>query len=544
MMDEKKLSQYIDELNAGRRPKEHGDSSREGEKEEQKLLATIRKVRSLREIEYPDEFFEQRLVNSLAGGSGGSVSLKQPVKKARKYTFFYPLAAAAAAILLFVTVYQVLPNQNPSIVYAMEKAMEKIQTYHGIIEVSETNELGETITQSKREVWADQSGNYYIKDLEGTSQGLVTVNNGEQKWQLRPEEKASYLFSAFPDDYRFTFELGNEVDDVTKAQTVNILGTETISGRNTTKLEIIPDGGAAYYLWIDNETDLPLQRVSAMQNAIQIQVSYSSIEFMDTIPQTLLAYELPEGYKEVNTNQEQIVASLEEAEDLIGFIPQLPKQIEEGYTLDRIAVENANSVVKLYYVTEDNLEMVLLTQTKVTKELEPAATAILGTVNDNKAEIITTEPNRSIRWQEKGIEYKLLGTMPIEQLTAFAEKMTESEVVIPEPSGAAKEPQVKVDIDQSVEENEQKSVDAGHSPWKLDPAFVAQVFASLLLSPEGIVGDYPIAYENIDIIENNGTDAIAEIKDDKSIAKYVYLKRLVRQDDTGIWTVVGYDAVK
>lgn len=73
---------------------------------------------------------------------------------------------------------------------------------------------------------------------------------------------------------------------------------------------------------------------------------------------------------------------------------------------------------------------------------------------------------------------------------------------------------------------------------------VSQVFASLLLSPEGIVGDYPIAYEDIEISENNGINAIAEIKDEKSIAKYVYLKRLVRQDDTGIWTVVGYDTDK
>lgn len=107
-----------------------------------------------------------------------------------------------------------------------------------------------------------------------------------------------------------------------------------------------------------------------------------------------------------------------------------------------------------------------------------------------------------------------------------------------------KEPQIKVEVDLEAEENEQKSVDAGHSPWKLDPIFVSQVFASLLLSPDGIVGDYPIAYEDITIIENNGTDAIAEIKDDKSIAKYVYLKRLVRQDDTGIWSVTGYDTSK
>lgn len=330
-MNEKRLSRYIDKLNTGRKPREHRGFFKKAEGEEEKLLATVRKT--------------------------------------RKYAFFYAMAAVAAVILMVVSLKHELLNQNPSIVYAMEKAMKEIHSYHGILEVSETNELGETISQSRREVWANQEGNYYIKDLEGTSYGMVTVNNGEKKWQLRPEEKKVYLFSAFPDEYRFTFELGREVEDVTKAQTVNLMGTETISGRKTTKLQIIPDGGAAYYMWVDNETDLPLQKV-------------------------------------------------------------------------------------------------------------PTTT---------------------------------------------------------------KEPQIKVEVDMSVEENEQKSVDGGHSPWKLDPAFVAQVFASLLLSPEGIVGDYPIAYEDIEIIENNGTDTIAEIRNDKSIAKYVYLKRLIRQDVTGIWTVIGYD---
>lgn len=89
----------------------------------------------------------------------------------------------------------------------------------------------------------------------------------------------------------------------------------------------------------------------------------------------------------------------------------------------------------------------------------------------------------------------------------------------------------------------QRQVDAGHSPWRLDATFVAQVFASLLISPEGIVGEYPIAYEDIKITENNGVTAVANIYNKASIAKKVYLKRLVRPDESGIWTVIGYDVV-
>lgn len=106
------------------------------------------------------------------------------------------------------------------------------------------------------------------------------------------------------------------------------------------------------------------------------------------------------------------------------------------------------------------------------------------------------------------------------------------------------EAEMTVAYDLTVEEATQKQVDAGHSPWRLDPAYVSQVFVSLLISPEGIVGDYPIAYDDIEITENNGITAIASIKDNKSTAKAVYLKRLVRTDESGIWTVIGYDKVE
>ncbi len=366
-----------------------------------------------------------------------------------KRTLIFTTAAAAAAVLLFVTIDQVPPKNDTNIVYAMEKAMKEIEAYHGVIEVSEINELGETMTQSKREVWADKNGNYYMIDLEGTNTGLITANNGELKWQIRPEEEVAYLLAAFPDANRFTFELGNEINDVANAQTVKIIGLEKISNRETTKLEITPDGGAAYYLWVDKETELPLQRQSAMQNALQVKAAYSSIEFIGEIPQEMLIYMLPEGYEEVNTASEQVVTTLEESADIAGFLPVLPGIIPDGYIMDKITIDKNRNAVKLYYTVQGQSETVLLTQLQTREELSPDSMAILGTVN-----------------------------------------------------------------------------------------------GSLLLSPEGIVGEYPIAYENIAIIENNGVDSIAEITADNSMAKYVYMKRLVRQDDSGIWTVVGYDSVQ
>jgi outer membrane lipoprotein-sorting protein len=565
--NEKRLSRYIDELNAGIMPKDHKNMI--DDEEYKKLLETVRKVRVLRGAQYPDDSFQKRLVGTLKGqrlhrenellgrnkllsenkfSSEKSLPRVKKLPRERKRAKIIRRAltfTAAAAVLLFVSLNFVLPGRQTDIVYAMEKAIQGIRAYHGIVEITETNGLGETMMQSRREVWADQDGNYYVRELEGFSKGLVTVNNGQQKWQISPEEAAVYKFNTFPDPYRFTFELGSEIDDVKKALTVESIGEDTVSGREAVILKVTPDGGEPYQLWIDKETDLPLQKQTAMQNALQYKVSYTSIDFADSIPRELLAYSVPAGFEEVDKDQEQIVTSLEEAKSIAGFSPVIPDTVPGGYSLDKIAVEKEQSAIKLYYNTADRKNTVVLRQSKAAGELAAASNAVLGTVNDNKAEILAAAAAPSLRWQEQGMEYSVLGNSTLEELSAFAGAFSGGEVFIPEAEAVTEnKPQIEVPVDLEAEENEQKSVDAGHSPWKLDPAFVAQVFASLLLSPEGIVGDYPISYEDIVITENNGTDAKAEIKDEKSIAGYVYLKRLIRQDDTGIWTVVGYDPAK
>lgn len=105
-------------------------------------------------------------------------------------------------------------------------------------------------------------------------------------------------------------------------------------------------------------------------------------------------------------------------------------------------------------------------------------------------------------------------------------------------------PQVEVKFDLDLEIQSQKSVDEGHSPWRLDPLFTTQVFTSLHIFPEGIVGEFPIEYENLKLIHSNNESSIIQVNDPNTNINKVYLKRLIRQDATGIWTVVGYDITK
>jgi outer membrane lipoprotein-sorting protein len=556
----KQLSVYIDHLNRGSKPKEHNGKRYDTEYE--CLMETVRRVRLLHEIEYPGEEFPLQLATAVQDKMNGVPGKKSGVWRSEppliRRMFYFAAVAAAAAALIWLAPKLLLPAENTGIVYAMEKAFEETEAYHGIITVVESNELGDTMTQAAREVWADNEGNYYVKELEGTAKDIITVNNGEQKWQLRPLERSSYLFATFPDPYRFTFELGQEIEDVRAAHSVKEVGEEIVAGRNTIILQVTPEGGEAYRLWVDKDTKLPLQRESAMQNAIQYLVTYTSIEFLSGIPEELLLYRLPSGFTEIDTAGEQVVNTLEEAEDMTGLTPSVIDQLPMKFTLSKIAVLKGSNAIRIYYASEDLANTVVVEQRKKAKELEVDSRAILGKINGNTAEIMVNSEANSIRWQESGNEYVVIGNLSFDELMPFLKELTEGVIELPvgignevedgnDEDGADgsssewKEPEIEVENDLVIEENEQKSVDAGHSPWKLDPVFVAQVFASLLLSPEGITGDYPIAYEDIKIIMNDGSKAIAMIESDKSIADYIYLERLVRQDETGIWTVIGYD---
>lgn len=549
-LNEKELSCYIDSLNNEKKPKEHGNAvvSRElGE-----LLETVRLVRSIKEPLLPKEGYFQKIINTLRS----NVLDKKKVKQTKR-NFILSLGSIAAVVTIFFTVNMMLSFGKNNIVYAMTKAYEEVKTYHGIIQVIETNAAGNSAMQTKLEVWSDKSGHYYVKELEGSQKGLVTVNNGEKKWQVQPKEKEVDIFATSPDLYGFTFELGNEIDQVKSAVSTKVIGEEIMAGRLATILEVTPKGGSSYKLWIDKENKMPLQKQSSMTNSIQYKIFYTSIDFKESIPAELMVYSLPVDYKEINNNPQQLVNNIDEAKGIIDFTPRLPKDIPSGYSQTNISVETKNHTIKVSYAFEDKKKTVTIVQGKSKGQLIPVSSAVLGKVNGSIAEIqAPMESNsgmlgggiyagmtniNSIRWQQEGFEFAVFGNTSLEELATFIKNTTDATVELGANQSSTNNPKVKVPVDLEVEKNDQKSIDAGHSPWRLDPVFVSQVFVSLKLSPQGIIGDYPIKTEELKLTQKSDAEAIVEVSGSKTPIKKVYLKRLVRQDSTGIWTVVGYD---
>lgn len=548
---EKKLSSYIDSLNKEKKPSEHESADETPEMAE--LFETVRLVRSLKEANMPKNNYDKELADNI-----NKQLLKEKASRKPKRRWYYGMASAAA-IALIVALNTVGPFGKNNMVYAMEQAFKGVKAYHGVLEVVATNAAGESTTQSKVEVWADKEGRYYVKGLEGTQKDLITANDGQKKWQVQPLEKEVDLFSAFPDPYSFTFELGKEINDVKSAVKTKVVGDDTIAGRAAVVMEVTPQGGSTYKIWIDKETKMPLQKQSAMEYSHQYKVRYTNIDFADTVPKELLVYSVPKGFKEINTNPEQVVGNIEEAKGISGFAPRIPQNASSTFAQGSITLINSAKVIKINYTSKDNKKKVSVLQKKASDEFKPSSMAILGKVNNSTAEVQAPVQNEagvlqgggvyagvtgitSVRWQQEGFEYAVVGNTSLEELTLFIKGLTDGAVELSPKEQSPYRPQVEVSVDLKAEEGDQKNVDAGHSPWKLDPAFVTQVFVSLKISPEGIKGDYPVKDKEIKVIQNTGIDAVAEVNSSKTQIRKVYLKKLVRQDNTGIWTVVGYDS--
>jgi hypothetical protein len=98
-------------------------------------------------------------------------------------------------------------------------------------------------------------------------------------------------------------------------------------------------------------------------------------------------------------------------------------------------------------------------------------------------------------------------------------------------AGFPQQPAEKVEVSLETEQNNQRQVDEGHSPYQVSAIMVANAF---ILSRE-----IPTDMDAFNLAYDTVTHAVVDIPTGP-ISK-VYLQRLIRQDEAGIWTVVGYD---
>ncbi|MDD4238705.1 MAG: sigma-E factor regulatory protein RseB domain-containing protein [Desulfotomaculaceae bacterium] len=515
---ESRLSDYIDALNAENNPEKHQDTADTPELE--KLLASVRLVRTLRDPVFPEPGYPQELAKAVASSLSRSAESnskpgwknKRVAGRSRRKWFLQPVTALVAGLLLFALFTSWNGLFNRDVAYAMEKAVAQLFNYHGVLEMRSKNAAGEEWMVRQAELWSD-GDKYAVRQNDGA----LTVNNGEQKWQIRPQSKEVALLPLVPDSTRTGFDLRDEAK-LAKQYPHTVTGSEMIAGRQAIKLEISPPGGLTYYLWIDKETNLPIQLQTAMQNALQTTYTFVSFEPNTQIDTKIFDYQLPEGYKVVEKEPGQLVATAEEASAISQLTPLLPQEAPARIFAfkERIVLDYGDTTI---------------VETAAKGSFEPVANAALGAAAGGPLEVWWER----LRWRQAGLEIQAEGSRREELARQIAADLT-----LPDTGeNLVSKAQVKIPVDMEMAKANQQQVDRGSSPWQLDPMQVSLTFVNLKVSPEGIIGEPKIPAASFKLVSNNGAEAVVEVASGP-ISK-VYLQRLVRQDETGIWSVVGYN---
>lgn len=514
--NEKILSSYIDDLNAERRPDSIYKS--DSNPELAQMIKTVKMVRTLKEPVLPEPGYVQRLSKAVAAKIQNHPDCRcqgVPTRATPRYLRKWAVPFAAALIAVFLLLAWVNGRMgifNTDVAYAMEKAAAQLSSYHGVLEMRSQNEAGQDWMVRRVEFWVDGS-KYALKQSDGT----LTINNNERKWQIRPNSKEVALLPMIPDPTRGGWDLREEAKRA-KQYPHAAKGTEIIAGRATTRLEISPPGGLPYYLWVDKETNLPIRLQTAMQNALQTTYTFISFEPNVKIESGMFAYQPPAGYKIVQNDPGQLAATVEEASAISQLTPLLPDEapIRILAFKQRLVLDYGDTTI---------------IETPARKSFEPAVNSALGTAAGGVLEV----GGNSLRWRQKGMEIQVEG----ERRVALARQIA-SDLTLPNSgTNLAGQARVQVPVDMEIARADQQQVDAGHAPWQLDPLQVSLTFVNLKVTPEGITGEPKIPESAFKLITNNGVEAVVKVTGGP--IQKVYLKRLVRPDQTGIWSVVGYD---
>lgn len=483
---EAELDQYIDALNDERQPEQASSPDLAA------LYKTVRSIKAMKEQATPAVGFEEKLLTSL-----------KPAPRRRPNRWWMAAVAAAAAVVAVLVVPGLM---HADVAVAMAKAVAKVQSYHGTLEVRVANAAGAEQVVRSQEVWVD-GDRYAVKQQDGTT----TVNDGNRKWQVRPAEQLVAILPVAPDPMRLGLDLKAEG---ARAQQYphRTIGQENVAGRPATVLEVTPPGGDAYRLWVDNETDLPVRLVTAMQNSLQTTYTFLTLNVNQPIDQKLFQLAVPSGYRTEEKDPGQQVATPSEAAARIGFVPVMAAGSQPARMIaykDRLVMEYAGAVV---------------TEVPAGGTFTPAGYAALGTAAGGPLEVLPG----SLRWRQGSVEITVQGDRAEELARSIA-----PDLKLPAAAPAQSEgPQVKVPVDMEIVRNDQKQVDGGHSPWQLDPQMVVMSFF-------GARGETGVDYPDLKVTENTGATAVVAVS--KGSIQRVYLEKLVRQDPSGIWSVVGYD---
>jgi outer membrane lipoprotein-sorting protein len=399
----------------------------------------------------------------------------------------------AAGVLLFTAVLPTITGR-PDIVLAMEKAVSQLKSYHGVM-------------ADGGEIWRDGE-KFRIRFWDGQ----FAVSDGTTYWEVFPDEKRAIkrLASATADmDMRFDLA---RMAALALANPHEIVGTDMVAGRHTTKVLIKLPSDQSYHIWIDTETNLPLQWEQGDK-----LVTFTAFEVNPKVEPALFAYQPEAGY-EIVDHGETIITTPAEAVPLVGFAPLMPKEKPLRMVVERIAVVMDFGTVRIV-------------QWKAVEPFRINGFIPHGTAAGGPMAVW----HNTATWVQDGIHIEVQSQPQFGDRYLELARQIAPDLKLPDPNqdlvSAAK---VKVEVDMAEARALQEKMDRGD---RMRDTLRDAENVGLHWAIEN--GKISPVHERFRLIANTGVQAILEL--DEGPYARIYLQKVVRPENDGIWFVVGYD---
>jgi len=265
-----------------------------------------------------------------------------------------------------------------------------------------------------------------------------------RKWYIAPSRvygnyviergATSYAYDLHSDTVTITHNPAADEDDLTEASNFGLLTTnyravpgadDEVAGRKAHTLSLINryTGTRLQRIWIDAQTSLLLakERYHA-DGSVAYSSRFQQIAYRN-VTGALFDPRIPEGFKKVSgptlaTPSNDLERVLEEA----GFSAAGPRYLPEGFALVSGDVTVIHGVHSLHLLYTDGLRSLSLFE-NADRQGGASFTGLAvraATFDGHTAQYIEDEPNVLLAWRERGLNFTLVGDLPLRELERIA----------------------------------------------------------------------------------------------------------------------------
>jgi len=322
MKKEDIIDSFIDDLNNEKKPQAYEKNGDIRDEELDELFETIRAVKRLKKSDF----------------SENKVRKSKKTIKGRLITIGKIGAIASIFLLVFMggsffglpfdlgkeseneSKFQLLGNE--SVVHAMVKAYEQLNSYEGIIEIR-SQEDGQMDSLHIIEVKYKKPNKFYaVHSYDGYS--YTQISDGEKLYTI--DSKEVVIDYSNPEKELWRYHIGNQIQELAQAREIKEIGSEIVAGRDAIVYEYRFSSEESFNrLWVDKETNLPLKNELNLPENRQLINHFIELEVNTEINDKEFTYETKEGQKTIQLNskidREELNKVWNKSEDLIKEIP-------------------------------------------------------------------------------------------------------------------------------------------------------------------------------------------------------------------------------